>query len=238
MIVPGSAPRIVVATRPVDFRKGHDALAALVEHELGLDPFSGVVVVFRPKRLDRIKVLWWDGTGLVLASKRLEQGRFAWPSVRDGVIRLSRVRGVVRGSRLAPGVAASGPPAARGGIASGPGFYLLSVDFMIVLCRRRAQAWSIQQLRVEGQSAFAPRLSDRNRRLEHLLNELRRALHGQKVHPDQFQLAFEELEGALAEAEEEAPASTACAPRPKASGPPAARGGMTEGRLPVPDFIY
>ena len=76
----------------VDFRKGHDALAALVEHELGLDPFSGVVVVFRPKRLDRIKVLWWDGTGLVLASKRLEQGRFAWPSVRDGVIRLSRAQ--------------------------------------------------------------------------------------------------------------------------------------------------
>ena len=111
MIVPGSAPRIVVATRPVDFRKGHDALAALVEHELGLDPFSGVVVVFRPKRLDRIKVLWWDGTGLVLASKRLEQGRFAWPSVRDGVI--------VRGSRLAPGVAASGPPAARGGMTEG-----------------------------------------------------------------------------------------------------------------------
>ena len=133
MIVPGSAPRIVVATRPVDFRKGHDALAALVEHELGLDPFSGVVVVFRPKRLDRIKVLWWDGTGLVLASKRLEQGRFAWPSVRDGVIRLSRAQfeALFEGLDWAPGVAASGPPAARGGMTEGrlpvPGFYLLSV---------------------------------------------------------------------------------------------------------------
>ena len=92
MIVPGAAPRIVLATRPVDFRKGHDALLALVEHELGLDPFSGVVVVFRPKRADRIKILWWDGTGLVLASKRLEQGRFAWPSVHDGVVRLSRAQ--------------------------------------------------------------------------------------------------------------------------------------------------
>ena len=71
---------------PVDFRKGHDGLAAVVEHELGLDPYSGVAVVFRPKRLDRMKVLWWDGTGLVLASKRLEQGRFAWPVVgRDGI---------------------------------------------------------------------------------------------------------------------------------------------------------
>ena len=92
MIVAGPGTAVVVATRPVDFRKGHDALAALVEHELGLDPYSGVVVVFRSQRADRVKVLWWDGTGLVLASKRLEQGRFAWPSVRDGVMRLSRAQ--------------------------------------------------------------------------------------------------------------------------------------------------
>ena len=74
MNVAGTRMRVVVATRPVDFRKGHDGLAAVVEHELGLDPYSGVAVVFRPKRADRIKVLWWDGTGLVLASKRLGQG--------------------------------------------------------------------------------------------------------------------------------------------------------------------
>ena len=92
MIVAGLGTRVVVATRPVDFRKGHDALAALVEHELGLDPYSGVVVVFRSRRADRVKVLWWDGTGVVLASKRLEQGQFAWPSVRDGVMRLSRAQ--------------------------------------------------------------------------------------------------------------------------------------------------
>ena len=64
----------------------------MVGHELGLDPYSGVAVVFRPKRMDRVKVLWWDGTGLVLASKRLEHGRFAWPAVRDGVMRLSRAQ--------------------------------------------------------------------------------------------------------------------------------------------------
>ena len=64
MNVAGTGMRVVVATRPVDFRKGHDGLAAVVEHELGLDPYSGVAVVFRPKRLDRMKVLWWDGTGL------------------------------------------------------------------------------------------------------------------------------------------------------------------------------
>ena len=92
MIVPGSGPRIVVATRPVEFRKQHDGLAAIVANELGLDPYSGIAVVFRPKRLDRIKVLWWDGTGLVMAHKRLEQGRFAWPTVHDGTIRLSRAQ--------------------------------------------------------------------------------------------------------------------------------------------------
>ena len=58
MNVAGTGMRVVVATRPVDFRKGHDGLAAVVEHELGLDPYSGVAVVFRPKRLDRMKVLW------------------------------------------------------------------------------------------------------------------------------------------------------------------------------------
>ena len=50
----GTGMRVVVATRPVDFRKGHDGLAAVVEQELGLDPYSGVAVVFRPKRIDRV----------------------------------------------------------------------------------------------------------------------------------------------------------------------------------------
>jgi len=80
----------VVATKPVDFRKGHDGLAAVVQNELGLDPHSGIIVVFRAKRGDRIKVLLWDGSGLVMAYKRLEQGKFAWPGISDGVMRLSK----------------------------------------------------------------------------------------------------------------------------------------------------
>lgn len=73
MIVPAQAVRIVIATKPVDFRKGHDGLAAVVQNELGLDPHSGIVPVFRSKRGDRIKVLVWDGNGLVLVYKRLER---------------------------------------------------------------------------------------------------------------------------------------------------------------------
>ena len=67
-------------------------MAAVVQNDLGLDAYSGVAYVFRAKRADRIKVLWFDGTGLVLAYKRLEQGRFAWPAVHDGVMRLSKAQ--------------------------------------------------------------------------------------------------------------------------------------------------
>lgn len=92
MIYPSQAVRIVIATKPVDFRKGHDGLAALAERELGLDPHSGIIVVFRAKRGDRIKVLLWDGSGLVLCYKRLEQGKFAWPKVQDGMMRLTKAQ--------------------------------------------------------------------------------------------------------------------------------------------------
>ena len=91
-MIPGQAVKVVVATRPVDFRKGHDGLAAVVQKQLGLDPHSGVAVVFRSKRGDRVKVLYWDGSGIVLTYKRLEDGKFAWPAIRDGVMRLSRAQ--------------------------------------------------------------------------------------------------------------------------------------------------
>lgn len=81
--------RVFVASKPVDFRKGMDSLAALVQEHLRLDPFSGAVYVFRPKRADRVKLLVWDGTGLVLVYKRLEAGKFRWPRIEDGVMRLS-----------------------------------------------------------------------------------------------------------------------------------------------------
>jgi transposase len=92
MIAPDAHLKVYVATRPIDFRKGHDGLAALVQNELGLDPHSGLIVVFRSKRGDRIKVLVWDGSGPVLVYKRLEEGKVAWLTVRDGVMRLSRAQ--------------------------------------------------------------------------------------------------------------------------------------------------
>jgi transposase len=87
--------RVLIATRPVDFRKGADSLAALAKETLAHDPFSGAVLVFRSRRADRIKILVWDGSGLLLVWKRLEQGAFKWPAlgldpgVTDGVMRLS-----------------------------------------------------------------------------------------------------------------------------------------------------
>ena len=79
----------MVATKPVDFRKGAEGLAALVRESIRADPFSGVIYVFRAKRADRVKLIFWDGTGMVLVSKRLEDGEFRWPKLQDGVMRLS-----------------------------------------------------------------------------------------------------------------------------------------------------
>lgn len=89
MIGLGGGIRVMVATRPVDFRKGAEGLAALVREEMKSDPFCGVVYVFRAKRADRVKLIYWDGTGVCLFAKRLEDGKFRWPNLQDGVIRLS-----------------------------------------------------------------------------------------------------------------------------------------------------
>lgn len=89
MIVLASGVKVLIAMQPVDFRKGMDGLAALVRETLGANPYGGVIYVFRSRRADRVKLLFWDGTGLVLASKRLEEGSFRWPTLREGVMRLT-----------------------------------------------------------------------------------------------------------------------------------------------------
>jgi transposase len=89
VIGPTGAVRVMIATKPVDFRKGAEGLAALVRESMGADPFSGAVYVFRARRADRIKLVYFDGTGVCLFSKRLEDGKFQWPAIADGVVRLT-----------------------------------------------------------------------------------------------------------------------------------------------------
>jgi transposase len=83
---PPSGTRVYLSCKPVDMRKGFDGLSAYVADALGNDPYSGAVFVFRGRRADYVKILYWYGTGLCLFAKRLENGDFAWPPlVRDWV---------------------------------------------------------------------------------------------------------------------------------------------------------
>jgi len=86
--VPGGL-QVWLAAGVTDLRKGFDGLAAMVQQVLVQDPFSGQVFVFRGRRGDMIKLLWWDGDGLCLLSKRLERGRFVWPKAPSGTVHLS-----------------------------------------------------------------------------------------------------------------------------------------------------
>jgi transposase len=80
-VAPGT--KVYLACRPVSMRCGFDGLAAQVAHVLQADPFSGHLFLFRSKRADYLKVLYYDGTGLCLFAKRLESGRFVWPPIVD-----------------------------------------------------------------------------------------------------------------------------------------------------------
>lgn len=81
--------RIWIAAGVTDMRKGFDGLAARVQETLAENPFSGQMFVFRGKRGDLIKLLWWDGDGLCLLAKRLERGRFIWPQAMSGSVHLT-----------------------------------------------------------------------------------------------------------------------------------------------------
>jgi transposase len=89
MIALPAGLQIWIACGVTDLRKGFDGLAALVQTQLTEDPFSGQVFVFRGRRGDRVKLLWWDGDGLCLLCKRLESGRFVWPHTREGSVHLT-----------------------------------------------------------------------------------------------------------------------------------------------------
>ena len=84
-----SETRIWLATGATDMRKGFDGLAGLVQTVLGEDPFNGHLFVFRGRRGDLIKLLWYDGDGLCLFAKRLERGRFIWSQAHSGSVSLT-----------------------------------------------------------------------------------------------------------------------------------------------------
>lgn len=81
--------RVWIVAGHTDMRKGFDGLSAMVQTALDANPFCGHVFVFRGKRGDMLKVLWFDGQGLLLLSKRLERGRFVWPQATSGSVSLT-----------------------------------------------------------------------------------------------------------------------------------------------------
>lgn len=72
-----------------DMRKGMQGLALIVQQVLGRDPFGGDLFVFRGRGGSLVKIIWHDGIGLSLYAKRLEKGRFVWPSASDGMVALT-----------------------------------------------------------------------------------------------------------------------------------------------------
>jgi transposase len=92
MIVLPSGTTIWLAAGVTDMRRGFTGLSAAVQTVLNENPFGGHVFVFRGKRGDLVKVLWWDGDGLCLFAKRLERGRFVWPKAESGSVALSKAQ--------------------------------------------------------------------------------------------------------------------------------------------------
>jgi len=180
MITLPAGARVLLASQPVDFRKGVHGLAALAAEVLNADPFSGAVLVFRAKRADRIKIVLWDGSGLVLIAKQLEGGAFRWPPIIDGAVRLTPVEfaalfdGIdwtrVQSAKRIPMPSLPEDPAA------------LRALLLATLEQRDA--------------ALAERdaLATRNEQLHHLLLKLKRRQFGQKserLPEDQLLFAFE-----------------------------------------------
>ncbi len=89
MMAPPSGARIWLAAGVTDMRRGMNGLAALIQTTLEHDPFSGHVFIFRGRRGDLVKLLWWSGDGMNLYAKRLERGRFVWPQAQDGSVHLT-----------------------------------------------------------------------------------------------------------------------------------------------------
>jgi transposase len=92
MIGFAAGTRVWLAAGVTDMRRGFDGLASIVQGALLEDPFSGHVFVFRGRKGDRVKVLWWSGDGMCMFAKRLEHGHFVWPEARSGSVHLTQAQ--------------------------------------------------------------------------------------------------------------------------------------------------
>ena len=92
MITPPGNTQIWIAAGVTDLRRGFTGLSALVQTKLEKSPMSGQVFIFRGRRGDLVKLIWFDGDGLCLFCKRLERGKFVWPQAREGVVSLTRAQ--------------------------------------------------------------------------------------------------------------------------------------------------
>jgi transposase len=96
MLAVAAGAKVYLATEPVDLRRGHDGLTALVRSRFKMDPLDGDLFVFVGRRIDRVKILFWDRGGFVLYYKRLARGRFRMPKIASGADRV-----VLDGTELA-----------------------------------------------------------------------------------------------------------------------------------------
>jgi len=92
MISLPSHTKIWIAAGVTDLRRGFTGLSALVQTKLEQNPLSGQVFIFRGRRGDLVKLIWFDGDGLCLFAKRLERGRFVWPQATEGSVSLTRAQ--------------------------------------------------------------------------------------------------------------------------------------------------
>ena len=92
MIGPPTNTQIWIAAGVTDLRRGFTGLSALVQSKLEKRPLSGQVFIFRGRRGDLVKLIWFDGDGLCLFAKRLERGRFVWPRATEGTVSLTRAQ--------------------------------------------------------------------------------------------------------------------------------------------------
>ena len=202
--------RILLATRPVDFRKGAHGLAALAQEVLAEDAFSGTVIVYRSKRSDRLKILMWDMSGLVMVWKQMQQGSFRWPPIVDGVMRLWSVEfaALVDGldwTRVQQTRSIRETLRRRIDSPSMDTEQAASPSLPDDIEALRAMVIALMTER-DAVTAERDTLLERNERLHHLLLKLRRMQFGTKserLPEEQLQLGLEAIEQAIAKNEAE-----------------------------------